>query len=278
MDTPWTDRAGRFSWIRTIAFAGALAPALWLAWLWMSGGLGPRRLEEAIHFTGLWTIRLLLITLAITPLRRLGLPRLVIARRMLGLATLFYVLAHLLLYGLDTGSIGKTVSEILARWYLLVGFVALSGLVVLGVTSTDSAIRRLGRNWQRLHRIVYVIAVLGLLHFFMQSKIDVTEPVLMAGLFVLMMAARGAQAAKLPLASPVVWAGIAVLSGLATAGLEAGWYAVATNAPASAVLAANLQFDYSIRPSWYVFGVGVALALVAGGRWLRQGRRLSPAG
>ncbi|WP_118133743.1 sulfite oxidase heme-binding subunit YedZ [Oceanicella sp. SM1341] len=277
MDTPWTDRAGRFSWIRSIAFAGALAPALWIGWRALNADLGPRPLEEVIHFTGLWTIRFLLITLAITPLRRLGLPRLVIARRMLGLTAMFYVLAHLAIYAVDTGSLARTVSEIVQRWYLVVGFVALAGLVALGVTSTDSAIRRLGRNWQRLHRAVYLIAVLGLLHFFMQSKLDVTEPVLMAGLFVLMMAARGAQARGLSLASPLVWAGIGVVSGLATAGLEAGWYAVATNAPASAVLAANLQFDYSIRPAWYVLATGVALALWAGARRLRQGL-LSPAG
>jgi sulfoxide reductase heme-binding subunit YedZ len=123
---------------------------------------------------------------------------------------------------------------------------------VLSATSTDGAIRRMGPAWHRLHRIVYPLTLLACLHFFMQSKADVSEATLMAGAFTALMLCRGATRAGLPLASPLVIAGIAVVSGLATAGIEYLWYA----------LAANLDFSYSIRPAWWIFGGTMAFALL----------------
>ncbi len=272
--TPWTDRAGRFSLLKTTVLAGLCLPALLLALAAAQGPLvpagspsllGARPITEAIHETGDWAIRFLFISLAITPLRRIAnWPKLIMVRRMVGLAALFYALAHLFLYTWDMKfDVVRVALEIVQRFYLTIGFVALLGLVALGSTSTDAAIRRLGRNWGRLHRIVYVIGVLAAFHFFIQSKADVYEPTLMAGLFFLLMLYRLAHWQGFELKSPWVLIGLACLAGLATAATEYAWYGLATGIPPGRVLAANLQFAFSIRPSWWVLATGLAVALIA---------------
>jgi sulfoxide reductase heme-binding subunit YedZ len=261
---PWHDRAGRLSPLKLATFLLVLAPAVWIAWLWATQGLGPKPVTEAIHRTGDWTVRLLIATLAVTPLRRIAnYPKLILVRRMLGLAVLGYALLHLSLYALDLAfDLKRIATEIVLRIYLLIGFTALLGLTALGATSTDAAIRRLGGNWQRLHRVIYAIGVLALVHYFLQSKLNVTQPVLWSGFFLLLMGYRLIRRFELP-EGPVGIAALAVAAGLTTALLEAGWYAAATGANAAMVLAANLEFDYEIRPAWYVLAVGLALGLTA---------------
>jgi sulfoxide reductase heme-binding subunit YedZ len=261
---PWHDRAGRLSPLKLATFLLVLAPAVWIAWLWATQGLGPKPVTEAIHRTGDWTVRLLIATLAVTPLRRIAnYPKLILVRRMLGLAVLGYALLHLSLYALDLAfDLKRIATEIVLRIYLLIGFTALLGLTALGATSTDAAIRRLGSNWQRLHRAIYAISVLALVHYFLQSKLNVTQPVLWSGFFLLLMGYRPIRRFELP-EGAVRIAALAVAAGIATALLEAGWYAAATGANAAMVLAANLEFDYEIRPAWYVFAVGLALSLTA---------------
>lgn len=271
--TPWTDRSGKFSPLKAAVLAGILVPAtllLYSTWTGalgksLVGPLGPRPLTEAIHQTGDWAIRFLMLSLAVTPLRRiLNWPKLILVRRMLGLAALFYALAHLALYWADQNFVlARVVSEIVLRFYLTIGFVALLGLSVLGATSTDAMIRRLGGNWNRLHKIVYAIGVLAALHFFIQTKADVYEATLMAGLFVLLMFYRLAHWRGFNVASPWALAGIAVLAGLLTATIEFAWYGLATGISPWRVLQANLQFSYVIRPSWWVLAVGVAAAAAA---------------
>ncbi len=263
--TPWTDRSGQFSPFKAAVLAVVCLPGLWLLWQATAGLLGPRPTNEAIHQTGEWAIRFLWLSLAITPLRRIAnWPKLVAVRRMLGVTALAYALAHLSLYVADLKfDLAKAASEIALRFYLTIGFAALVGLVLLGATSTDAAIRRLGRNWNRLHRVVYAVALLAAFHFFIQSKADVFEPTLMAGLFILLMLCRLAHWRGFPLASPLVLAGIAVLAALGTAALEYAWYALATGVPPGRVLAANLQFSFSIRPAWWVLATGLGAALIA---------------
>lgn len=268
--TPWTDRAGRFSPLKAATFAGTLAPGLLLAWWWAQGALGPRPLTEAIHETGDWAIRFLAMSLAVTPLRRIGQwPKLINVRRMLGLAALGYALVHLVLYIADQKwDLGKVASEIALRLYLTIGFVALLGLVALGSTSTDAMIRRLGKNWNRLHRIVYAIAALAAVHFFMQTKADVFEATIVAGLVMLLMIYRFAHRFSLPLSSPAVLAGLAVAGAAATAAAELLWYGLATGIPVSRVFAANWHFAFQIRPMWWVLAVGLAAAALG---WIRSG-------
>lgn len=283
---PWLDRQGRFSGLRAAAFALVLLPAVILAAEAWTGQLGSKPWTRAVHDTGTWAVRLLLVTLAVSPLRRIfDWGKLLGIRRMLGLSVLAYAAGHLTLYCIDLAfDWGLIVSEIMKRFYLVVGITALTGLVALGMTSTDGMIRRMGaKNWQRLHNLVYPITMLGLLHFALQSKIDVTQPVLMSGLFALLMAYRGLDKLKIALTAPVL-AATALATGLATALCETAWYAFATGASAWLVFQANADIVVyqdlaSLRPGHWVALVGLGVAL---GRALRrpkprQGRR-TPAG
>lgn len=267
---PWNDRQGRFSALRAGCFALVLVPALILAWQAWSHQLGSKPWTQAVHDTGTWALRILVITLAVTPLRRiLDWNKLIGIRRMLGLSAMAYALGHLLLYCIDLAfDWGLILSEIVKRFYLVVGITALTGLVALGITSTDGMIRRLGGRWQKLHNLVYPIAVLGLVHFALQSKIDVTQAVLMSGLFVLLMLYRGLYRWKLTVSIPVL-IGVALLAGLATAGIETTWYALTSGVSARLVFEANADIltyqDFaSIRPAHWVALAGLAVALVHG--------------
>lgn len=275
--TPWTDRSGRIVPIKLIVFAGAFVPGLALAWALWAGTLGPKAVTEAIHETGDWAIRFLLISLAVTPLRRIAdWPKLIVVRRMLGLTALAYAIIHLTLYIVDQNyNLAKVGSEIVLRVYLTIGFVALLGLAVLGATSTDAAIRRMGRSWNRLHRIVYAIGVLAVIHFFLQTKLDVSEATLMSGLFVLLMAYRVLQARGIGL-TPIVLAVTAIAATMATMAIEYVWYTAATGVDPGLVFRANFDFSYTVRPAWWVgvTGLGVAmLAAVRKGPRQQRGRR-----
>ncbi|HEX2525165.1 MAG TPA: protein-methionine-sulfoxide reductase heme-binding subunit MsrQ [Geminicoccus sp.] len=273
---PWLDRSGQLSSLKLATLALVCLPAAWVVWLWATTGLQPRPLEEAIHQSGNWAVRLLLVSLCISPLRRiLNWPRLMLVRRTIGVAALVYALVHLLLYVADQNlDLGKVASEIILRFYLTIGFVALLGLTALGVTSTDAMVRRMGRWWPKLHQSVYVLAVLALVHFFIQSKVDVTEPVLLTGFFLFLMGYR----LMIRRYEPVVWrlVVLAVASALLCALIEAAWYGLYRGAPAGAVLAANLKFAYSIRSAWWVLATGLGTALLAVIGDLRRSRQKRP--
>lgn len=264
---PWCDRQGRFSALRLAAFLLTLLPALLIHYAAWMHQLGSKPWTEAIHRTGTWAVRLLILSLAISPLRRLlDWGKLIGVRRMLGLAVMAYALGHLALYCVDLAfDWGLIVSEIVKRFYLTIGFLAVLGLVALGITSTDGMIRRLGKNWQRLHNLVYPIAILALLHFALQSKIDVTEAVLMSGLFLLLLFYRGLFRWKLSPTLPRL-IGLALLAGLATGLLEAGWYAVASGVSPWLVLQANADIliygeSAAIRPAHWVIVAGLGVAI-----------------
>jgi sulfoxide reductase heme-binding subunit YedZ len=278
---PWNDRQGRFSALRAGCFALVLLPALYLAWQAYAHQLGSKPWTQAVHDTGTWALRILVITLAVTPLRRiLDWNRLVGIRRMLGLSALAYGLGHLTLYCIDLAfDWGLILSEIVKRFYLVVGITALTGLVALGITSTDGMIRRLGSGrWQRLHNLVYPIACLGLFHFALQAKIDVTQPVLLSGLFALLMAYRGLNRLGIPFGVTSL-ALTALATGLATALAETAWYAFATGASAWLIFQANADIvvyqDWmALRPGHWVALVGLALALLH--LWRRPAPRPEP--
>ncbi len=265
---PWRDRHGRLVPIKAIVLALAFTPALVLAAQWLTVGLGAEPLKAAIHVMGLWTIRFLLITLAVTPARSaFNWAQIMLVRRMLGVTALAYGVAHFSLYVAMEGFLPLHVaSEIVRRLYLTIGFTALLGLTALGVTSTNGWMRRLGKNWKRLHRLAYGIAVLGLLHYFMQTKANVSEAAFTAGLFVWLMLWRAVSAVWQHRAPALLALGLG--AGAATAALEAGWYGVATRVPASRIFDANFQTAHGLRPSAWV-GL-MALAVAASSlAWLR---------
>jgi len=155
--------------------------------------LGANPIEELIHRCGLWGLNFLLITLAVTPLR--GLTRwnwLIRFRRMFGLFAFFYLCLHLTVYAgldqrFDLSAIGE---DILKRPYITLGMTGLTLLIPLAITSTNGMMRRLGRRWQKLHRLNYLVAILGTWHFYWQVKKDVREPLIYAGILALLLGYR----------------------------------------------------------------------------------------
>ena len=262
---PWNDKSGRVSPLKTTTLVLVTLPALWLLYSATFVGLGARPVTEAIHFLGDWTIYFLLMTLAVTPARRLfEWSRLIQIRRILGLTTLFYILGHLTLFIVDSQfDLVFVGQEIVLRIYLTIGFTAILGLIALGVTSTDGMVRRMGGPaWNRLHRLVYVIGVLGFIHYYMQAaKSDLTRPVLFSGFFVWLMGYRlmalfGFKTGLVPL---VV---LAIASALTTALADAAGFALTTPGISfHRVLLANLDFAYQVRPAWWVLAAGLAVAV-----------------
>lgn len=314
MQAPWRDRTGRFSPLKAATLVGLVLPGLVAAATLLLadapapgaglavggpniggpnigpaglGGEAARPITDAIHATGDWAVRFLLLSLAVTPaMRSLRWPRALTVRRMVGVAAFAYVAAHVLLYVADQQfDLVKVASEIVLRIYLTIGFVGVVGLAVLAATSTDAAVRRIGAPaWQRLHRIVYVLAVLALLHFFMQSKIDVSQPVLMSGFLIWLMGWRlivswRRRAGREPLPSLGDLAVLAVAAAVLTVATEALWYAVATGVDPWRVIRSNLDFGFSIRPVWWVLAAGLAVVAAAWwrGRTAPKGRTGRPA-
>ena len=181
-------------WLKAALFALCLVPLARLAWLGTHRGLGANPIEYITHSTGWWTLSFLLITLSVTPLRRLtGWNWLLRLRRMLGLFAFFYVCLHFVTYiwldqFFDWHSMVKDIAK---RPFITVGFTAFLLLIPLAATSTNRMVKRLGaRRWQRLHRAVYVIAVLGVLHFWWLVKKDIREPLLFGALLGLLFLVR----------------------------------------------------------------------------------------
>jgi sulfoxide reductase heme-binding subunit YedZ len=198
-------------WIlKPAAFLAGLAPAGWLAWAAVTGNLSVNPLSDITTTTGIWTLRLLSVTLAITPLRRLtGWHALIRFRRMAGLFAFFYGTLHFLTYAIADRfasldfpdgivalstvrnlavSVGNDIYE---RPFITIGFAALGCMVPLAATSTTGMIRRLGgRRWQALHRLVYVSAVLGVAHYWWLVKLDLRPPQRYAVLVAILLGAR----------------------------------------------------------------------------------------
>lgn len=165
--------------VKPVLFAALLLPALALGVI----DLGANPVETITHHTGDWALRLLLVTLAVTPLRRLtGWGELIRLRRMLGLYAFFYSVLHVATYfvldlGLDFGGL---VDDVIKRPYITVGFTVFLMLLPLAATSSNAIVRRLGRRWQTLHKLVYPAAIGAVLHFAWLVKADLREPLIYA--------------------------------------------------------------------------------------------------
>jgi len=155
-----------------------------LAWLLLRAfevadfGLGANPIEELLHQLGRWGLKLLLLTLLITPLRRwTGWNWLLRFRRMLGLFAFFYIVLHFLTYAILDQSLELSliIEDVIERPYITLGMTGLLLLIPLAATSTKGMMRRLGKRWQKLHRLVYVIAVAGVWHFYWQVKLDTLD-------------------------------------------------------------------------------------------------------
>lgn len=261
LPTPWRDRDGTVSPVRAFLLLALAAPAVALALTWALAGLGPRPFTVAIHETGLWSMRLLLVALLVTPVRQvLRLPQLVPLRRMIGVAAFAYAVVHVILYLADLKwDMAKLLSEMLLRAYLTVGLIATLMMAALAATSFDGMVRRLGgRAWRALHRLAYPAMALAVVHFLMHSKLDVVEAALMGGGFAWAMLYR-AVAPKGAAPSLPVLILLAPAAAVVTAAGEALWIGTFTGLSGWAILQANLDVAFGLRPALWV-GLAALLA------------------
>lgn len=265
------EKNGTLSPHKLIAFTGACLPALYLLGLAINRDLGAQPLVELTHQTGDWSVRLLFLSLCISPARRLfNAPKMIHMRRTLGVAAFFYALAHFLLYVIDQNfALGTVAREIVLRLYLTIGFAALLMMTALGLTSTDASVRRIGgARWAKLHRLSYAIAILAVIHFMMQKKLSIYEPTWMAGLLAWLLLYRVVQKRVHDMRLRHL-TGLVIASVFFTIAAEALWYGTLTGVNWQRVLQANLMFPDAVRPAWIVFFVtsGIVVATLAA-QWL----------
>ena len=203
------ERRYRFVY-KPAVFLASLAPLGWIAghvlgWFGFIPAVDPVKFLELE--CGQTALNFIMLTLMVTPVRRLaGLPNLLRLRRMLGLFAFFYAALHFTVYltldlDFDWGMVGADIAK---RPYITIGFTALMLLIPLAVTSTRGMMRRLGRRWIKLHRLVYVIAILGVWHYYWQEKIDVREPLIYAGVLALLLGYRLVRALRRSAPGPCV--------------------------------------------------------------------------
>jgi len=179
--------------IKGLLFLASLGPLAWLALNGYAENLGANPIEVITRTTGTWTLVFLLITLSITPLRKFsGWHWLIRLRRMFGLFAFFYACLHFTTYiwldqFFDLGDIARDIPK---RPFITLGFLSFVLLVPLALTSSSAMIRRLGKGWQQLHRLVYVIAIGGVIHFYWQVKADTTQPLIYGAILTLLLASR----------------------------------------------------------------------------------------
>jgi len=165
---------------KVLVFIACLAPLVWLAVRTLTGRLGINPVEDLELTTGIWALRFLVITLSVTPARRItGWNRVIQYRRMFGLFTFFYVCLHFAIYiGLDQFfALGAIVKDVAKRPFITMGFTAFVLMIPLALTSTKGWIRRLGRRWHVLHRLIYICGVCAAIHYLWKVKVMIGSPV-----------------------------------------------------------------------------------------------------
>jgi sulfoxide reductase heme-binding subunit YedZ len=173
------DAALKSAWTRPVLHLLCLLPLCALAWASLNDGLGANPIEKLTHETGQWTLRLLLVTLALSPLRQwTGLAAVIRYRRMVGLWAFFYLCCHFSIWFVADHSLSLAgmLEDIAKRPYITLGFSAFILMIPLAATSNRAMLLRLGRKWKSLHQLVYLILVLGVLHFIWLTRADYLEP------------------------------------------------------------------------------------------------------
>jgi sulfoxide reductase heme-binding subunit YedZ len=280
----WRDGAGRLSWLRigTLAFLFVPLAIATYDFNFNLEAVGARPLNNVIHRTGYWALIFLMTALAVTPLRRITRFNLLVdVRRMIGVGAFVYAATHISLYVADQMfDLWKVASEIVLRLYLTIGFTALLGLTALAVTSTDGMVRRLGgRRWQHLHNVIYVIGLLALIHYFQQTKADVSVPTFAAGLFGWMLGYRLLIKFCKTRDEPPTWMllVLSVLIAALTFLAEAIGIGIVFHVSPFRVLQSAFDFDdlSMIRPGWLVLGAGL-LVVAVDAVCARFGKRRKP--
>src|SRR6476620_7903974 len=262
----WRDRRGRPSMLRVATLALLLAPLAKAIFQANEIAHGARPLNELIHRAGFWALVFLGVTRAVTPFHRIvRYGNLIDIRRMLGVGTFCYIATHLALVFADQSySPAKFFHEITHRVYLIIGATAWLGLAALAATSTDGMVRRLGGlRWRRLHQAIYAIALLGLIHYFQQTKADVTVPIFAASLFLWLIGYRvlawWQDTSEL---STLSLLGLTIVVSLLTFAGEAIGIGIAFHVSPLRVLEIAFDFDAGIRPGWQVLAAGVVVVAI----------------
>jgi sulfoxide reductase heme-binding subunit YedZ len=274
---PWQDRQRRFSPLKASALALSCAPALLMIYELATGQFGILALAFGglTYWSGVWATAILFLALAVTPAQRIFRVRALIdVRRIIGVSALVYSIAHIIIYfGLRNWNAAFILNEMATRLSLIVATLSTLGLIALGVTSFDAAVRSMGAaRWQRLHDTVYAVAALAVFHALL-SRGTFPEQYLMSGIFFWLMVWRLIARRGLG-ADPKTLALLAVASCLFAMLLEAfrlwltrGWAPIET-------LGYNFSLDLGLPPAWEVLALGLSIALAAA---LRQAPRLWPA-
>ncbi|MBM3529303.1 MAG: sulfoxide reductase heme-binding subunit YedZ [Alphaproteobacteria bacterium] len=264
----WRDGAGRLSALRLAALIFLVLPTAIALYDFVTVGFGPRPLNDVIHRTGYWALIFLMVALGISPLGRIArFNRLLDVRRIIGVGAFAYIAAHLTLYVADQSyNLWKVASEIALRLYLTIGFVALLGLAALAITSTDGMVRRLGaKRWQRLHQSIYVIGLLGIIHFFQQVKADVWVPTYVAGLFGWLIGYRLMVRFRYGRSEPPTWALLALTIAVTVLNFVAEAIGIGLSFNVSPLRVLEMAFDFdpaSIRPGWAVLASGLIVVAI----------------
>jgi len=267
----WRDARGRLSALRIAALVLLLLPiALAFTAPWTSEEFNARPFNDLTHRAGYWTLMFVIISLAITPLRRIArYGALVDVRRMIGVGAFCYAVAHILFnITNEKFNVAKVATEIVLRLYLTIGFISFLGLTALAVTSTDGMVRRLGgRRWQKLHQLIYVIVLLALVHFFQQTKLNVWWPTLIAGLVGWLLGYRIMVRGRSGEPSALMLLGLTVAVTALTFICEAIGIAIGFNTSPWMVLqtAFDVYLDvdsFDIRPGWLVLAAGLAVVVL----------------
>jgi methionine sulfoxide reductase heme-binding subunit len=274
---PWQDRQRRFSWLKATTFALMLVPAIRTAWLIGAGDYGSTwslALPALTYWSGVWATVILLMALAVTPAATiLRWPALIDVRRMIGVTALVYSIAHVLIYfAFRRWDFGNIAIDVTTRFTLIVATLSTIGLIALGATSVDAAIRYMGaKNWQRLHTANYAISALAILHVLL-ARGTYTEQYVLTAIFFWLMAWRVLARYGLGTNAKAL-AVLAVVSCLVAASLEAGFLWARRGFDVWDTLGVNFNLavlDFGTPPAWQVLGLGLVVVLAAAAsEWVR---------
>jgi sulfoxide reductase heme-binding subunit YedZ len=261
---PWHDGKQGFSWLKASIFVLMFVPAISLVHDVAAGEFGPVPLGGLTYWSGVWATAFLLLALAITPAATIfRWRRLILVRRMIGVTALAYTIAHIIIYfALRLWNFAFIANEIVTRLSLIVATVSTIGLIALGATSVDAAVRRMGaKGWQQLHNIVYVVTALALLHYLLSPGLF-PDQFLMSGIFFWLMVWRALDR-RGPGAGAGALALLAVASGLFTAVLEVGWIWAFRGYEMSEIFNIYFTTILGIPPAWTILALGLLIAVTA---------------
>lgn len=271
MKWPWQD-GGHFSALKATTLALMFVPAISIVHDVATGEFGPVPLGGMTYWSGLWATAILVLALAVTPAATMfRWRRVIIVRRIIGVTALIYTIAHLFIYfALRFWNFASIASEMVTRLSLIVATVSTLGLIALGATSLDAAVRRMGaRGWQSLHNLVYAVTALAILHYLLSPGLF-PDQFLMSGMFFWLMIWRVLDRRGLG-TSPVALAALAVTAAVFTVLLEVGWIWAFRDYALAEIFNIYLTLILGIPPGWTILAAGLVIAGAAAARQALRG-------